>query len=705
MRRSAYAAALGLTALVAAWIASRPAPYALNGDAEMLLHPLLADAWRQVAAGQVPLWTTGRWGGSPLAADAVAGALYPPYYLAYALTAFPHWRGLDVSVVLHAGVLFLGLVWLLGRLGAPGLAGVLCGALLATSPTYVFVTRNWHQYWAALSYWPWLFGAAIGLAHAPSPRLGLLAAAALAGPVYAGYPEFALYAGIPALLWIPLAPGAARARRLGVAFVVGLGGILLALPQVVAGLLMASESIRFGPGGAERLHLLGRFFLLTPDDWRTVVDPTGARLAMPVKLAPSVVVLALVGACDRRPLVRWLVASALASAFLATGPNPIYDALHRLPPFSFFGAPLKFFYLTTFLVLLLAALGAARVVTLPLAVRRLTVLALAATLVVAAGNLSAPIIAATGAAACLALLPGRMLPGAAAALSVASAVVFLVASRALVLPSPFLPGAFMSLVRAPLAVTPAPGARALALVQDRTLRTLGLNYGALWGVDAWNGMGDLIPWRQAAVQQEAVVGAASRLARTLGADPVIVDARGTLVAELAAAGFRRTATAGGLAYFSAPAPLAARGTLAPRAKAVPAARAIAAARHGHVVEHGRLLVEAERLSGGAHGDAGGRVEVLEDASRRSRFRVAVARPTWLLVRQPYYPNWEARIDGVRTPLHPAGGFLMALLVDAGTHDVQVTYRECTLLPAALVALLTAGLLPRVLHRLLAPRRP
>src|SRR5207247_442753 len=63
--RSLFPATVGLAALASAWIPTRPSPFALGGDAEMLLHPLLTDAFRQPRVGRLPLWTTGRWGGSP----------------------------------------------------------------------------------------------------------------------------------------------------------------------------------------------------------------------------------------------------------------------------------------------------------------------------------------------------------------------------------------------------------------------------------------------------------------------------------------------------------------------------------------------------------------------------------------------------------------------------------------------------------------
>src|SRR5262245_4247606 len=176
----------------------------------MLQHPLLTDAVRQLREGRLPVWTGGRWGGSPLIGDPVIGALYPPYYVSYLLTAFPHWRALDVSTCLHLVLLATGMVRFLTLLGVGPLAAVATAGMVAISPTFVFAARGWQQYWAALAYWPWLFWAAASLARAPRVGPGFVAALALAAQVYAGYPEFSLYSGLPALSWILIAPGGLR---------------------------------------------------------------------------------------------------------------------------------------------------------------------------------------------------------------------------------------------------------------------------------------------------------------------------------------------------------------------------------------------------------------------------------------------------------------------------------------------------------------
>ncbi len=68
---------LGLAAFASAWILTRETPLTLGGDAEMLQHPLLTDAFRQLRAGKLPVWTAGRWGGSPLIGDPVVWAGRP----------------------------------------------------------------------------------------------------------------------------------------------------------------------------------------------------------------------------------------------------------------------------------------------------------------------------------------------------------------------------------------------------------------------------------------------------------------------------------------------------------------------------------------------------------------------------------------------------------------------------------------------------
>jgi len=690
------AGAVALAAIASTWILTRATPLTLDGDAEMLQHPLLTDAVRQVRGGRLPVWTAGRWGGSPLIGDPVVGALYPPYYASYLLTPFPHWRALDVSTCLHLTLLATGMVCLLTRLGVGPVAAVAAAGMAVVSPTFVYAARGWQQYWAALAYWPWLFWAAATLVRTPSVRPALVASLALAAQVYAGYPEFSLYSGLPALAWVILAPGGMGRIRLVVT--IGLGAIALALPQILTGLDMAGDSIRLAGGSAEVSDVLNYHFALTLPAWLDAARATPLSIMTPAKVAPAVVVLAVVGLCGGGFAPRFLAGVVAATAVLATRDSAIYQAIRSVPPFSFFNAPVKLFYPLCFALLALAGLGLGRLGGFPVPWQRAVVatVGVAAALSWGAAPLATALLA--GAGVLVACAPATLLPAGAAAAALAGSVGFLVSTRVLTMTLPFLPPGYIELLRDAPAVRPREGGRMLALRANPPPAQVGLNFGALWGIEAWNGMADLAQRRQNEVIEQPTPGDAIALVRQIGADPVVVAEQGALAPALLAAGFARVDARHGLLFLSPPTPPAPRAVLVPRAEAVTPETAAAEARFGRALDTQRVLVEADALPGGADGDSNGRLEVREHAPGLVRARTVLARPTWLVLREPYYRNWRASIDGRPARVYPAGGFFLAILVDAGAHDVEVAYRERGLLPGALLAALALILLPPALRR-------
>src|SRR2546430_1044607 len=124
----------------------------------------------------------------------------------------------------------------------------------------------------------------------PSGGAVLLAALALALQVYAGYPEFALYSGGAALLGSVLLPGPSRRRRMRSAILVAGGALGLAAPQILPGLAMAREPIRWGPESALAMRALAAF-VLPPASWAEVVRATPIAAIAPCKIAPAVIVL------------------------------------------------------------------------------------------------------------------------------------------------------------------------------------------------------------------------------------------------------------------------------------------------------------------------------------------------------------------------------------------------------------------------------
>jgi hypothetical protein len=65
-------------------------------------------------------------------------------------------------------------------------------------------------------------------------------------------------------------------------------------------------------------------------------------------------------------------------------------------------------------------------------------------------------------------------------------------------------------------------------------------------------------------------------------------------------------------------------------------------------------------------------------------------PGLLLIADTYYPGWQARVDGVASPIYPADLLFRAVAVDAGTHRVELDYRPRSLRDGLLVG--AAGLL-------------
>lgn len=630
---------------------TRPAPLALGGDNETLHHPLFVDTLRQLREGVLPLWTTGRWGGSPLAGDPVLGATYPANYLGYLLTDFPHRRAIDVAACVHLAVFATGMLWCCGRLGVrPGLA-LAATALAVANPALVYVARSWINWWGAISWWPWLLGAALAIG-----RSGVaipLAAVSLAAQIYAGYPQYALHSGLAAIVLVLAAPRRPWSRRIvDAALVIG-GGVGLALPQLLPGLAMATDSVRLGPGGAASLAALD-VAALDATRWLDVLHATPTLGALPCKLAPVVVLLALVGAFDRRAVVRALTLVAAGAALLATGPAPLMRVLHGLPLFAFFAGPFKFFYLFAVLVHLLAAVGLERIARAPVSSARV---AGAATAIVA------------------------LIAGAA----------FLGRTAPTTTPQPFARDAFTPLLRtSPVDAAATGGDRWIALDEADDVRQTGMNFGALWGLTSISGVGPLPPWRELAVLGGAERGRAVELARAAGATRVVVRAGSPLASAFVAAGWTAVRALDGLTVLASPS-RPQHAFLVAGARIVDATESIAAARRGAPFDPAEIFVEGTTGAREA-GDPHGRFDVLERRQHAYRWRVAVEQPTWLAVREPYYPNWNATIDDRGADVVPAGGFFLAVRVPAGEHEVMLRYREPGVVPGAIAATLTAFVL-------------
>jgi hypothetical protein len=105
---------------------------------------------------------------------------------------------------------------------------------------------------------------------------------------------------------------------------------------------------------------------------------------------------------------------------------------------------------------------------------------------------------------------------------------------------------------------------------------------------------------------------------------------------------------------------------------------------GGVVEVGRfgedriLRLEGTRPEFSILPQGAGSVAVEERRSARARLKVRVSLPAAVLsVARTFDPNWHVRLDGAEIPVRPSDGYLMALDVPAGEHEIALAYGNPT----------------------------
>jgi len=66
--------------------------------------------------------------------------------------------------------------------------------------------------------------------------------------------------------------------------------------------------------------------------------------------------------------------------------------------------------------------------------------------------------------------------------------------------------------------------------------------------------------------------------------------------------------------------------------------------------------------------------------------------TVLVVSEIHYPGWVAMLDGAKTPIHQTDFLLRGVVVPAGKHRVEMSYRAPQARNGAIISLLTLGLI-------------
>jgi hypothetical protein len=337
-----------------------------RGDTFNFFYPYWDARQAALRRGELPLWSPELFMGSPLLAEPQMGTFYPLNWLLLPLSTPDAVR---VSVLLHVLWAGLGMLWLYRRLtgdrrALPGLAAALTFAFGG------FVTAHVEQInqLQGLAWLPWAGALWARLLAAEAGRRGqlrdaLLLMGALAAQFFSGHTQTTFLTGAALGLiwlgrWAELRCGLWRALAWGA--VIGVGALLLALPQLLPTLELTGLSNR--GGGLNRDQATA--FSLPPHYAARALLPSYDGLLFTEYLASLGVVglgLGLIGALNGGRGRRASLLLAGAGLFLALGRfNPLYyEVLAGLPGFNLFRVPSRWLALFALGAALLAGLGTA----------------------------------------------------------------------------------------------------------------------------------------------------------------------------------------------------------------------------------------------------------------------------------------------------------------------------------------------------------
>jgi len=622
----------------------------LNGYDMSLMHQCYRHDLRAfVLAGEWPWWNPYTALGRPFFADVETAVLYPPTWLVLPLGVT---GGMLAAIWLHLTLAIEGMRRLAGQFGigsglswAVGLGYALSGALLAR------LQSGQLQVFCVLCLLPWIWRAGLRLQDEPSAR----SVARFALWLALGYA-----AGSPQILWHTLIPlGAVLAgrttswrggRRL---FFDGLGGITLAAAIVAVQLLPFLELLLQGnrPGHDTAFATL---YGTQGQDWLALLMPPGLLSSTNVEgnFHVGLIVMLAAGAAlaylPRERNVRGLAAGALLGLLLAAGSHaPVLPLLADwLPGFSALRYPSRYFLGSAPALILLAAWWLQR--------QRHE------------HRLSRPTLAILLAVQGVILIGGLCWQGKVYRVPAPPAHDRQIRDdvRAEGLPTDGAP---------PRAALPRSILRADAGAQAGVSTLTGFNNPAL--ERTWHALYLLagIPaptFHRAEVRDEVLLPLhpwAALFSLSILADPVTGHVR-----------------------YGAPA--GPRIFIAHTSVAVPnwreALRRIAA---GHDYHRVAMVESDEHVLTADHAPAAGIAQIVHYRNQQIVATSESSAPAWLVLAEPWYPCWQALVDGVPREVVPANGWMRAVRVPAGLHQVVFQYRPRWLLPGFLISLLSIAL--------------
>ncbi|HET8632010.1 MAG TPA: hypothetical protein VFL91_31675 [Thermomicrobiales bacterium] len=324
--------------------------------AALLLKRTVAQAHR------LPLWNPYYGGGRPLAADPLAALFYPPTQLANLLPLRDYFLAIFLGHLLLAG---LGML-LLARvaLGLPRLPALLAAVAFMATPRLIGHVGAGHVTMVqAVAWLPWLALAAWATVRRPA-RWWPALAACLALLLLAGHPQVAYYGGLllaGLAVWLLARRWRALGRRAALAAALGLGAA-----GVAGGCLAAVHLLplmEFTARSTRQLAVPVPDAYPLPDFLRALVGiMRPSKVPHEDILTPGIAVLPLVAlgvAARWRKGLPLLLAVVVAAALAMGQASALYHLAARvLPDFDKFRGLSRIWFLGLVPIALLAGLGA-----------------------------------------------------------------------------------------------------------------------------------------------------------------------------------------------------------------------------------------------------------------------------------------------------------------------------------------------------------
>ena len=95
--------------------------------------------------------------------------------------------------------------------------------------------------------------------------------------------------------------------------------------------------------------------------------------------------------------------------------------------------------------------------------------------------------------------------------------------------------------------------------------------------------------------------------------------------------------------------------------------------HGAAVQGGQAAVVEGDLTLTTQATAAGRAEIISYAAEAVTVRTNSQEDALLVLSDTAYPGWQARVDGVSTPIYTTNFLFRGVRVPAGEHEVRFVY--------------------------------